>query len=581
MSDLQKSTIRCAIYTRKSSEEGLEQSFNSLDAQREACTAFIASQRHEGWRAIPELYDDGGYSGGDMERPALKRLLDDVAANEVDIIVVYKVDRLTRSLADFAKIVDALDATGVSFVSVTQQFNTTTSMGRLTLNILLSFAQFEREVTGERIRDKIAASKRKGMWMGGRVPLGYDVKQRQLIVNREEAMLVNNIYRSYLELGSVSKLKTYLDAHGIKSKERISSAGVRSGGVAFFPGALYLVLQNSIYRGKIQHRNQSYPGVHEAIIDPDLWERVQTQLRSENRGRRNGVRKNSTSMLSGLLQDLGGNPFRASHTVKNGKRYRYYFSQGTPKDCSDRTKAIRLPAYDIEKQVSLRLQSFLGSPDEVIESLTLPEDHAETTRKLIRAGNQRSEEWSIASPVTLRDFVRKVVLRVVVQPEKIDLDVSRNGLRTLLMNDKFAGSGRAEFAVATRASSDDLIRLCVKVSLKRCGGEMRLVLNPDWARSEAVTPIAKAIARAHTWREGVLSADHRLVSKQLEFKGEYLRRVLGCAFLAPDIVEAILDGHSHAGLTLKKLTRRRLPLDWAEQRIRLGFPARPALIKWL
>jgi site-specific DNA recombinase len=573
MSDLQKSTIRCAIYTRKSSEEGLEQSFNSLDAQREACTAFIASQRHEGWRAIPELYDDGGYSGGDMERPALKRLLDDVAANEVDIIVVYKVDRLTRSLADFAKIVDALDATGVSFVSVTQQFNTTTSMGRLTLNILLSFAQFEREVTGERIRDKIAASKRKGMWMGGRVPLGYDVKQRQLIVNREEAMLVNNIYRSYLELGSVSKLKTYLDAHGIKSKERISSAGVRSGGVAFFPGALYLVLQNSIYRGKIQHRNQSYPGVHEAIIDPDLWERVQTQLRSENRGRRNGVRKNSTSMLSGLLQDLGGNPFRASHTVKNGKRYRYYFSQGTPKDCSDRTKAIRLPAYDIEKQVSLRLQSFLGSPDEVIESLTLPEDHAETTRKLIRAGNQRSEEWSIASPVTLRDFVRKVVLRVVVQPEKIDLDVSRNGLRTLLMNDKFAGSGRAEFAVATRASSDDLIRLCVKVSLKRCGGEMRLVLNPDWARSEAVTPIAKAIARAHTWREGVLSADHRLVSKQLEFKGEYLRRVLGCAFLAPDIVEAILDGHSHAGLTLKKLTRRRLPLDWAEQRIRLGFPA--------
>ena len=250
MSDVQKRAIRCAIYTRKSSEEGLEQSFNSLDAQREACAAFIASQRLEGWRVIPVLYDDGGYSGGDMHRPALKRLLDDVAANEIDTIVVYKVDRLTRSLADFAKIVETLDAKGVSFVSVTQQFNTTTSMGRLTLNILLSFAQFEREVTGERIRDKIAASKRRGMWMGGRVPLGYDVRERKLLVNQEEAKLVNNLYHWYLELDSVSKLKAYLDHHGIKSKERMSPAGIRTGGVSFFPGALYLILQNPIYRGK-------------------------------------------------------------------------------------------------------------------------------------------------------------------------------------------------------------------------------------------------------------------------------------------------------------------------------------------
>src|SRR5579863_770140 len=234
-----KAIIRCAIYTRESSEEGLEQSFNSLDAQREACAAFVASQRHEGWRALPALYDDGGYSGGDMERPALKRLLEDVAANRIDTIVVYKVDRLTRSLADFAKIVEALDAKGVSFVSVTQQFNTTTSMGRLTLNILLSFAQFEREVTGERIRDKIAASKRKGTWMGGRVPLGYDVKERKLVVNRQEAGLVRKIFSLYLELGCVSKLAARLGREKVKSKIWTTKKGTRFGGASLARGALY------------------------------------------------------------------------------------------------------------------------------------------------------------------------------------------------------------------------------------------------------------------------------------------------------------------------------------------------------
>jgi site-specific DNA recombinase len=573
MSNLQKAGARCAIYTRKSSEEGLEQSFNSLDAQREACLAFISSQRHEGWRVVPELYDDGGYSGGDMERPALKQLLDDVATNKVDIIVVYKVDRLTRSLADFAKIVEALDSKGVSFVSVTQQFNTTTSMGRLTLNILLSFAQFEREVTGERIRDKIAASKRRGIWMGGRVPLGYDAKQRELIVNREEAELVSNIYRWYLDLGSVSKLKAYLDEHGIKSKERITPRGVKSGGGPFFPGALYLILQNPIYRGEIRHRNQSYPGIHKAIVEKDLWERVQNQLSSENGGRRSGIRANCASMLSGLLKDVAGNPFRASHTVKKGKRYRYYFSRGTAKGSSDRTKAIRLPAYDIEKQVSLRLQSFLGSPHEVIEGLTLPEDHPETMQKLTTAARKRAEEWSTDSPAALRDFIRNVVRRIVVQPENMDLEASKTGLRTVLMADRLGGFGRVQLQ-PHEASSDDLIRLSIKARLKRCGGEMRLVLNPHSARPENITPIVRAIVRAHRWREGILggnSSDQLQLTKRLDSKVEYLRRVLGCAFLAPDIVEAILDGHHPAGLTLKRLTRRRLPIDWVDQRMQLGF----------
>src|SRR5450755_1335989 len=367
MSSDPRRAVRCAIYTRKSSEEGLEMSFNSLDAQREACQSFIASQRQEGWTALPTPYDDGGYSGGSMERPALRRLLDDIENGQVDTIVVYKVDRLTRSLADFAKIVEALDARGVSFVSVTQQFNTTTSMGRLTLNVLLSFAQFEREVTGERIRDKIAASKRKGMWMGGRVPVGYDVKERKLIVNPEESNLVRRLFHLYLELGCVSRLKVQLDREAIKSKERISPAGNRSGGTLYSRGALYRVLQNPIYIGDIQHREKVYPGEHTGIIPRELWEQVQAQLRSDNQGRRNGLKANCPSPLLGLLQDAEGNRFAPSHTAKNGKRYRYYVCQGKVDAHGAQRKPTRVPAHDVEQQVSLRLQTFLQSASEVMD----------------------------------------------------------------------------------------------------------------------------------------------------------------------------------------------------------------------
>src|SRR3977135_3784525 len=261
-------TIRCAVYTRKSSEEGLEQEFNSLQAQREACEAFIKSQRHEGWVCLSDGYDDGGLSGATMERPALQQLLAEIQAGRVDIVVVYKVDRLTRSLADFAKIVEIFDAKGASFVSVTQQFNTTTSMGRLTLNVLLSFAQFEREVTGERIRDKIAASKKKGMWMGGVPPLGYTVRDRKLVVIEREAETVRHIFRRYAELGSVRLLKAELEAHAIAGKRWTSAAGRRSGGHPLAPGALFLMLQNRIYCGEIVHKDQSYPGAPEALIDP-------------------------------------------------------------------------------------------------------------------------------------------------------------------------------------------------------------------------------------------------------------------------------------------------------------------------
>src|SRR5208282_302386 len=316
---------RCAVYTRKSSEEGLEQDFNSLHAQREACEAFIKSQAGEGWRLLRTAYDDGGFSGGTMARPALQQLLEDIRQKRVDVIVVYKVDRLTRSLADFAKMVEAVDQHSASFVAVTQQFNTTTSMGRLTLNVLLSFAQFEREVTGERIRDKIAASKRRGLWVGGVVPLGYEVRDRKLIVNEEEAAMVRLIFSRYLDLGSLSALQRDLRERGIVTRRRTLSSGRAIGGRALTNGPLAHILRNRMYVGEINHRDKSYPGEHAPIIDPRLFEAVQTKL-TENRQGRRLRRQSSNALLMGKLFDDRGNPMTPTFAIKKGVRYRYYVS---------------------------------------------------------------------------------------------------------------------------------------------------------------------------------------------------------------------------------------------------------------
>ncbi len=352
--------LRCAVYTRKSSQEGLELSFNSLQAQREACEAFIESQRHEGWTVLADAYDDGGFSGGTVERPALQTLLADIEAGKVDVIVVYKVDRLTRSLSDFAKIVDVLDTHGVSFVSITQQFNTTTSMGRLTLNVLLSFAQFEREVTGERIRDKIAASKKKGMWMGGNPPLGYDCKDRNLVVNEVEAKTVRHIFRRYLEVGSVRLLKDQLDAEGIVSKVRRASDGSTYGGKPLARGALYLMLQNRIYRGEIVHRDKSYPGRHEAIVDQKPWDEVQAVLAQNRVAREAGIDANQPGLLAGLLHDARGQPMTPTHAIKKGKRYRYYVSRPLIAEPADATCGQRLPAASLGPLVVERIGVLLA-----------------------------------------------------------------------------------------------------------------------------------------------------------------------------------------------------------------------------
>jgi DNA invertase Pin-like site-specific DNA recombinase len=406
--------IRCAIYTRKSSEEGLEQEFNSLDAQREACEAFVRSQKHEGWSVLPQLYDDPGYSGGTMERPALKRLLADIAAHRIDAVVVHKVDRLTRSLSDFAKIVEVFDAHSVSFVSITQAFNTTTSMGRLTLNVLPSFAQFEREVTGERIRDKIAASKRKGLWMGGQPSLGYDVRDRKLVVNEAEAAIVRMIFRRYLELGSVRALKAALDEEGVVSKQRIAADGSPYGGKSFSRGALYLMLQNRIYRGEIVHKGTAHPGEHAPIIDEDLWTSVQLRLEANGVERRETLAPASSNLLTGMLFDADGQSMTPTHAIKKGVRYRYYVSRslvtGTRSEEGNRQiSGQRIPAANLEGLVVQRRRSFFADPVAVIESLPPHRRDApsqkratEATKAIARAlDDRRDDAWrTIFRPIS-------------------------------------------------------------------------------------------------------------------------------------------------------------------------------------
>ena len=335
--------VRCAIYTRKSSDEGLDQSFNSLDAQREACEAYIKSQKHDGWKALPARYDDGGVSGGNMDRDALQRLLTEIDEGRVDMVVVYKIDRLTRSLADFAKLVDRLDAAGASFVSVTQQFNTSTSMGRLTLNVLLSFAQFEREVTAERIRDKIAASKKKGLWMGGLVPLGYDKRDDGLVVNQAEAEIVRSLFQAYVRLGNVRQLKQHADDLGHRTKTRTLTSGRVFEGKSFTRGRLYHLLSNPIYHGKIRHKKELYDGVHEAIVDEELWLEVQTTLSRNRVARKARCNVRNPSPLAGRVFDGNGEPLTPSHSNKKGQRYRYYVS---------RDRKIRLPAAELENGVA-------------------------------------------------------------------------------------------------------------------------------------------------------------------------------------------------------------------------------------
>ena len=420
---------RCAIYTRKSSEEGLEQAFNSLDAQREACAAYVSSQRHEGWSVIPTLYDDGGFSGGTMDRPALQALLGDIQAGKVDVVVVYKIDRLTRSLFDFAKIVEIFEARNASFVSVTQAFNTTTSMGRLTLNVLLSFAQFEREITGERIRDKFAASKKKGMWMGGNVPLGYDVKDRKLVTNEREAQTVRTIFGLYTRLGSVTKVKAEVDRLRLRTKARIFMHGQPGGALPFRTGHLYTILRNPLYVGQVQHKGQTYPGDHPRIIEQIIWDQIQTRLASNAAARRTGATAKEPSLLAGLLFDQGGTRMTPTHAVKSGKRYRYYISNnliaGRAIGRRANREGTRIPAQEIEQHVVDAVTSLLRDGSRVLDAVGIADRGPRSLRHAVDGAETLVTGLTLGSPSERRGAIQKIVARIVLEDDLIRIVINR------------------------------------------------------------------------------------------------------------------------------------------------------------
>jgi DNA invertase Pin-like site-specific DNA recombinase len=416
--------VRCAIYTRKSSEEGLDMEFNSLDAQREACAAYILSQKPEGWVAVADRYDDGGISGGTLERPALKRLIADIEFGKVDVVVVYKIDRLSRSLMDFAKLVEVFERRGVTFVSVTQSFNTTTSMGRLTLNILLSFAQFERDVIGERIRDKVAASRRKGMWMGGYVPLGYRVENRKLLVNEEEAASIRLIFERFVKLGSIKLLMRELQAAGIRSRR----------GYMLDKGALYKLLNNRVYIGEAVHKGEAYPGEHEAIISADLWQRTHAIMGESPRMRANQTRLSGPSLLRGLIFSPNGDAMSPSHTRKGDRLYRYYVTQSILKRGPGTCPVGRIPAAEIETAVIEQLRGFLRAPELIVRTWMTATRHDERiTEAEVRDAFERLDPmWDELFPAEQARIVQLLVERVDVKVDGIAIRLRTGGLTKLL-----------------------------------------------------------------------------------------------------------------------------------------------------
>ena len=555
-------TLRCAIYTRKSTEEGLEQDFNTLDAQREASTAYIKSQTQEGWRALSERFDDGGWSGGTLERPALQRLLAAVQARKVDVIVVYKIDRLTRSLTDFARLAELLDAHRVSFVSVTQQFNTTSSMGRLTLNVLLSFAQFEREIAGERIRDKIAASKKKGMWMGGSVPLGYDVEDRKLVVNAAEATTIRTLFRLYIKTGSVRLTTIEAERLGLTTKVRIGRQRERSGG-PFHRGHLYTILRNPIYVGRIPHKGQSYPGLHAPIVDTKTWEAVQRRLADNRTGERRRASGDLSSPLTGLLFDTEGTRFTPSHTVKSGRRYRYYVERAliTGEEPS-RARVRRIPSHEIEGLVRDALADLLVADDRLLQAIGGAPSAVDSDRA-IRHGRRLRQEVLAASPSAWTEYIRPVLRRIILGQTSVRITIACDPLRAAL-------------GLPEAGHKDGLHEIAVPARISTSGVGLKLVVGHGVAPKRAPNPnLVEIITLSHDWW-------HRLQSGQAESVRElaaaervsraYMGRVLRLAFLAPDIVEAILEGTQPVTLSTKRqLLHQNLPFRWSDQHRLLGF----------
>ncbi len=515
--------LRCAIYTRVSTEHGLEQEFNSLDNQREAAEAYIRSQAHEGWRLHPARYDDGGYSGGSMDRPGLRQLLSDIRARRIDVVVVYKVDRLTRSLADFAKLVELFDEHGVSFVSVTQSFNTTSSMGRLTLNVLLSFAQFEREVTGERIRDKIAASKKKGLWMGGVVPLGYHVQDRALHIVDDHAALIRSLFERYLVIGSVVRLKAALDQEGVTVPLRQDRAGRASGGGRFSRGHLHKILTNPIYIGRIAHKGQVHEGQHEPVIDRALWDGVQQRLASQTQAA--GARRPSEARLGSKLFDDRGHRMTPTWAAKGEKRWRYYVSQALLQ--GRRAEAGSCPRVSAE----------------VIEAAVF---------QALTAQGAASGLSGEGPDAGLPAAVERIVL----------------------------GSGQITITIKADAEADQTTTIQVpwrpapsrrQRSIIPCDGE-DTALRP--MRVEAHAKLLQALQHAHGWLDELVAdpdASTRRIAEREGRSERSVRMILSLAFVDPAIITAAVERRLPRGFGMSRLTD--LPPDWTEQRRSLGLPA--------
>jgi site-specific DNA recombinase len=520
--------VRCAIYTRVSTEAGLEQDFNSLDAQYEASQAYIRSQAHAGWTLIRSKYDDGGFSGGNTDRPALQRLLDDVRTGKIDVIVVYKVDRLTRSLADFAKLVELFDQFSVSFVSVTQQFNTTTSMGRLTLNVLLSFAQFEREVTSERIRDKIAASKRKGLWVGGMVALGYDTKDRRITVNAAEAERVRTIFRSYLRLGSLSLLMADLRKQGIVTKVRTLKSGATVGGVAFTRGPLAHLLRNRFYIGEVMFKGEVLAGEQPAIVDRNVFDAVQAKL-TEQVNSHKTARMKSEALLAGRIFDDRGNRMTPSHVRKRGSKYRYYLSSALLQGQPERAGGVsRIAAAEIERVIARSVRDHLNQSAE-IEDAVLINTH---------------------------------VARIEVQPEQLVIELTNANGNT-----------------PKRPRRRNVLKVPWHKTPSR---RRREILVPASVPPQDVRPIRSenralliaSIARGRRWLNELIAdpvANAESVATRHDCSVRKVNMIISLAFLAPDLVKAAIEGRLPHGMGVVRLAD--LPAEWSRQHQMLGLPA--------
>lgn len=555
--------IRCAIYTRKSTDDGLEQEFNSLHAQREACEAFVMSQRGMGWVARSAAYNDGGLSGGTIDRPALRKLLADIELHKIDLVVVYKVDRLTRSLTDFAKIVEVFDAHGVSFVSVTQQFNTTTSMGRLTLNMLLSFAQFEREVTGERIRDKIAASKKKGMWMGGPPPLGYDVQDKKLVVNTTEAEAVKTLFDLYMNLGSVRLLKREADHLGQVTKRR-QQGDRTTGGKPFSRGNLYQLLHNPLYVGEVPHKGKTYPGQHQAVIDREIWDAVQSRLSKNAPERRSDENIKGTSLLTGRVFDETGDPLSPTYAIKKGRRYRYYVSKRLVHTPDPHGDGWRIPAQQLEDVVRQSVCTFLNDDTRLIEALPSIAASPRHIRRLMQGASDLVAEISADAPDEDHGKLRSLIHRVTLSQTAIHIEIPERNLLDLFL-------GKAD---GSTKESDRLIQFDVPTAIRRRGIETKLIIRSSDHR-EPDQRLIGLIARSFEWLEqlssGTVTSVRNIAKRDSVDEGD-VSRFLPLAFLAPDIVEAIVAGSQPTELTHEVLRHAcPIPNVWAAQSERLGF----------